>query len=81
MIAIARGDGLFCQQDLAAELGLPAPSSIQGPLRDLRLAGLVQRAPDMGSRRVWLRRSDSLVWRWVLELEARAPASEGVDSP
>jgi hypothetical protein len=69
MIAIARSDGLFCQQDLVAQLGLPAPSSIQGPLRDLRLAGLVQPLPDLGTRKVWLRRQESLAWDWVLELD------------
>ena len=45
MAAIAQGDGLVNPTDLAIELGFPAQSAVQIPLRDLAEAGLITRQP------------------------------------
>jgi len=71
MIAVARSDGLVNLTDLAAAVGVQNSSSIQKPVNDLKAAGLL--GDDGGtddSKRRWLRRADSLVWQWVIELAA-----------
>ncbi len=70
MIAIARSDGLVNLTDLAAAIGVQNSSRIQKPLDDLKAAGLLSEGEAGDSRRRWLRRSDSLVWQWVVELAA-----------
>jgi hypothetical protein len=70
MIAIAKSDGLVNLTDLAAAIGIQNSSRIQKPLDDLKTAGLLTEHTASDSRRRWLRRSDSLVWQWVLELAA-----------
>jgi hypothetical protein len=70
MIAIAKSDGLVNLTDLAAAIGIQNSSRIQKPLDDLKTAGLLIEHTASDSRRRWLRRSNSLVWQWVLELAA-----------
>jgi hypothetical protein len=70
MVAIARSDGLVNLTDLATAIGVQNASRIQKPLDDLKAGGLLVEAEMSDSRRHWLRRSDSLVWQWVVELAA-----------
>jgi hypothetical protein len=68
MIAIAGSDGLVNLTDLAIAIGVQNSSRIQKPLDDLKAAGLLSGDDASDSRRRWLRRSNSLVWQWVMEL-------------
>ncbi len=87
MIVVALSDGLVCQKDVQRALGLDSPSSVQTPLASLRNAGLLVPVGDDDSRRRWMRRADSTVWAWVIELadqhvyrpSGQAAASTGED--
>jgi predicted transcriptional regulator len=74
MAAIAQGDGLVNPTDLAAELGFPAQSAVQKPLKDLTDARLITRQDGMG--RVYYRRNPHAMWEAVLELLAQALTDE-----
>lgn len=79
MAAIAQGDGLVNPTDLALELGFPAQSAVQAPLRDLAEAGLITRQDGMG--RVYYRRNPHQIWGAVLELLSQALVEEVVIDP
>ena len=68
MIAVAMSDGLVNLTDLATAIGVQNASRIQKPLDDLKTAHLLTDTEVGDSRRRWLRRCDSLVWQWVLDL-------------
>lgn len=70
MAAIAQGDGLVNPTDLALELGFPAQSAVQKPIRDLAEAGLITRQDGMG--RVYYRRNPHSIWDAALELLRQA---------
>lgn len=74
MLGVARSNGVFSPGDLAFELGFRAQSSIQDPLRDLALAGLVSRLPKVGNRSYY-RRCESRAWDWVEELATQCQAN------
>jgi hypothetical protein len=76
MAAIASGDGLVNPTDLAVELGFPAQSAVQAPIRDLTEAGLITRQDGMG--RVYYRRNPHPIWDAALELLSQALGSEVV---
>jgi hypothetical protein len=73
--AIARGDGVVCIKDLAADLGdPPGAGSVNAELKVLERAGLLTRAPrERGERRVYLLRQPSPYWALCEEMfrEAR----------
>lgn len=74
MAAIAQSDGLVNPSDLATELGFPAQSAIQQPLKDLTAAGLLTRQDGMG--RVYYRRNQHSLWAAALELLSQALAAD-----
>lgn len=77
MAAIAQGDGLVNPTDLALELGHPAQSAVQTPLRDLTEAGLITRQDGMG--RVYYRRNPHPIWDAALELLRTALVEEAAE--
>ncbi|BBY96412.1 hypothetical protein MGALJ_60810 (plasmid) [Mycobacterium gallinarum] len=79
MAAIAQGDGLVNPTDLAIELGFPAQSAVQIPLRDLAEAGLITRQDGMG--RVYYRRNAHPIWDAALELLKAALVEEAAADP
>ena len=79
MAAIAQGDGVVNPTDLAVELGFPAQSAVQAPLRDLTEAGLITRQDGMG--RVYYRRNPHPIWDAVLELLGQALSAEVAVEP
>jgi hypothetical protein len=74
MAAIAQSDGLVNPSDLAVELGFPAQSAIQQPLKDLTAAGLLTRQDGMG--RVYYRRNQHSLWDAAIELLSQALAAD-----
>jgi hypothetical protein len=79
MAAIAQGDGLVNPTDLAIELGFPAQSAVQAPIRDLTDAGLITRQDGMG--RVYYRRNPHPIWEAALTLLSQALAEEVAGQP
>ncbi|MER7558840.1 type IV toxin-antitoxin system AbiEi family antitoxin domain-containing protein [Nocardioides sp. NPDC126508] len=69
MAWIAGSQGVINPSELAADLGLPAVSAIQNPLRDLVEAGLLLRLPTTAGK-TYYERVDSAAWTFALELVA-----------
>ena len=75
MVAIAQSDGLVNPTDLAVELGFPAQSAIQKPIKALTDAGLLTRHEGPG--RVYYRRRDPHpIWEAAVKLFGQARAEE-----
>lgn len=69
MAWIADSEGVINPSELAADLGLPALSAIQNPLRDLVEAGLILRLPTTAGK-TYYERVDSSAWSFAKELVA-----------
>jgi DNA-binding MarR family transcriptional regulator len=79
MVAIAEDpSGLVCLTDIAKQLDV-TPSNLQGPIKDLKRAGLLTPMPKGDSRRLFYRRNPSHAWAFARELASSAAALQ-IDS-